>query len=123
MAQERTVTETECIRLDRGDQRPEFDRLVLQSDIPVLVDFYADWCAPCRFLHPILQRVASKAQHPVRVVKVNVDRLPDLAIHYNIRGIPTVILFHQGREVERKLGVKLPGEYLAMIEALENPST
>ncbi len=114
---------TDCFQLDRGDQRHEFDRLVLESDLPVLVEFYADWCPPCRFLHPVLQHVAEQANRPLRVVKVNVDRLPDLAIHYNIRGIPTVVLFYRGREISRTLGVKPPAEYLAMVDSLENTLT
>jgi len=109
--------------LDKGDQSSTFDEVVLQSPVPVLADFYADWCAPCRFLIPILNKVAENAPFPLRIVKVNVDRLPDLAIRYNILGIPTVIVFNKGKEYGRKVGLAQPDTFLTMLEQAQISST
>ncbi len=81
-----------------------FNSLVAQSDMPVLVDFYADWCGPCRALAPILEQLAQEVDG-VRIVKVNVDQAPTLAAQYRVSAIPTLILFDQGRPVQRITGL------------------
>ena len=81
-----------------------FESDVLQSDKPVLVDFWAAWCAPCRMLEPTVQSVADKYAANARVVKVNVDDNPSISQRYGIKGIPTLILFKGGREEERVVG-------------------
>lgn len=83
----------------------DFERVVLQSEKPVLVDFWAAWCGPCRTLGPTVEAVADQYAESVRVVKLNVDENPNIAQRYGIRGIPTLILFQQGEEKERIVGV------------------
>src|SRR4029434_4261443 len=81
-----------------------FEKDVLQSDKPVLVDFWAAWCAPCRMLEPTVAAVAEKYAATARVVKVNVDDNPSISQRYGIKGIPTLILFKGGKEEERAVG-------------------
>ena len=81
-----------------------FDKDVLQSDKPVLVDFWAAWCAPCRILAPTVDAIAEKYATNARVVKVNVDDNPSISQRYGIKGIPTLILFKAGKEEERVVG-------------------
>jgi thioredoxin 1 len=81
-----------------------FESEVLQSDKPVLVDFWAAWCAPCRMLAPTVEAVAEKYAGNARVVKLNVDENPATSQRYGIKGIPTLILFKNGKEEERVVG-------------------
>jgi thioredoxin 1 len=81
-----------------------FDAEVLQSDRPVLVDFWAAWCAPCRMIAPTVAQVAEKYADSARVVKLNVDENPNVPQKYGIKGIPTLILFKNGKEEERVVG-------------------
>ena len=81
-----------------------FEDDVLKSDRPVLVDFWAAWCAPCRMLAPTVEAVAEKYAATARVVKLNVDDNPSVSQRFGIKGIPTLILFKNGREEERVVG-------------------
>ncbi len=81
-----------------------FEQDVLQAGQPVLVDFWAEWCAPCRMLAPTVDAVAEKYAGSARVVKVNVDDNPSVSQKYGIKGIPTLILFKGGKEEERIVG-------------------
>ena len=81
-----------------------FEKDVLQSDKPVLVDFWAAWCAPCRMLAPTVDAVAEAYVSSARVVKLNVDDNPSISQRYGIKGIPTLILFKGGKEEERVVG-------------------
>ncbi len=83
----------------------EWEQEVLQSDQPVLVDFWAPWCAPCRMLAPTVEQVAKKFQGKAKVLKMNVDDNLENPAKYGIRGIPTLILFNKGQEVERRVGI------------------
>src|SRR6266567_7515620 len=87
---------------DTSDSTFETD--VLKSDRPVLVDFWAAWCAPCRMLSPTVEAVAEKYAANARVVKLNVDENPSISQRYGIKGIPTLILFKGGKEEERVVG-------------------
>ncbi|MBO0722366.1 MAG: thioredoxin [Blastocatellia bacterium] len=78
---------------------------VLGSDKPVLVDFWAAWCGPCRMLAPTVEAVAEKYRDKAKVVKLNVDENVESPAKYGIRGIPTLILFHHGQEVDRHVGI------------------
>lgn len=91
-----------------------FDEIVLKSDKPVLVDFYADWCGPCRMLAPTLDEIAE--EHPeYLVVKVNVDDAPELASRYGVMSIPALFTFDNGSIVGQALGVKPKQQILAML--------
>ena len=81
-----------------------FENDVLKSDQPVLVDFWAAWCAPCRMLAPTVEAVAEKYASSARVVKLNVDDNPSVSQRFGIKGIPTLILFKNGKEEERVVG-------------------
>jgi thioredoxin 1 len=82
-----------------------FENEVLNAHQPVLVDFWAAWCAPCRMLAPTVEAVAEKYQGKAKVVKLNVDENVDSSSRYGIKGIPTLILFREGKEAERVVGV------------------
>jgi thioredoxin 2 len=81
-----------------------FDRVVADSPVPVLVDFYADWCGPCKMMAPILDQVAAQRMGNVLVAKVDTDANPMVSQRFGIRSIPTLIVFRGGREVARELG-------------------
>ena len=81
-----------------------FDEKVINSDIPVLVDFWAEWCGPCKMLMPTINKVAADYQGKVVVGKVNVDNHPTLAAEYNVRGIPNILVFHSGQVQEQLVG-------------------
>ncbi|HSQ28559.1 MAG TPA: thioredoxin [Gemmatimonadaceae bacterium] len=96
------------------------EELIRTSELPVLVDFYADWCMPCRLMAPILDEFARDHAGEAIVLKLDTDRNPGVAEQYGIRGIPTLLIFKDGEEVERQVGA-VPGAYLdnllATIEA------
>lgn len=85
-------------------KKKSFSELMKNSAVPVLVDFYADWCGPCKTLSPIVQQVASDLHDRVKVIKVNVDKNQSAAMKYGIRGIPTLILFKEGKILWRQSG-------------------
>lgn len=81
-----------------------FEAEVLKSDAPVLVDFYADWCGPCKMLAPLLEQFAQENPQ-VKVCKINVDDQADLAMDYDVRSIPTLVVFKDGKEANRSVGL------------------
>lgn len=81
-----------------------FEQEVLKSDIPALVDFWAEWCGPCRALGPLVDQVAEENQGKVKVFKMNVDENPDTPARYGVRGIPTLILVKGGQVVDQLVG-------------------
>jgi len=95
--------------------KAEFRSAVLESPVPVLVDFHATWCGPCAWLDPVLTELARKAGGRYRVVKVDVDGAPELARRYRIGSVPTVVLLRNGEEVDRSVGVE-PQRLRAMLE-------
>lgn len=80
------------------------EQVVREASVPVIVDFYADWCAPCRMMAPAFADLAAQRAGQALVLKVDTDRNPTMAIRYAIRGIPTVIVFRDGQEVARQVG-------------------
>jgi len=93
-----------------------FENDVLKSDRPVLVDFWAEWCAPCRMLAPTVEAVAEKYSTTAHVVKLNVDHNPSVSQRYGIKGIPTLILFKNGKEEERVVGATSEGAISRMLD-------
>jgi len=83
-----------------------FQDEVLQSSTPVLVDFWAQWCSPCRALTPILDELAEEYDGKVKIGKVNIDEQQELATQYGVRAIPTMLLFHQGQVTDQVVGLK-----------------
>lgn len=90
---------------------------VLQSDKPVLVDFWAQWCGPCRSIAPLLEQVADERSGSLRVVKVNVDEHPELAGRFQVRSIPTLILFKDGQPQAQRVGALRRGELEAFLDS------
>jgi len=94
-----------------------FEAEVLKSPVPVLVDFWAQWCGPCLMLAPTIDELAELYQGKAKVGKVDVDQAAGLATQYKIQNIPTVLIFDQGQQVERIVGAKHKRDYQASIDA------
>lgn len=94
-----------------------FDTDVLQADIPVLVDFWAEWCGPCRMMSPTVEAIAKDYAGKVKVGKLNVDENGGVAERYNIRGIPTLLLFKGGKVVDQRVGAMGKTEVQKMLDA------
>jgi thioredoxin 1 len=92
-----------------------FDQLVLDSDVPVLVDFYADWCGPCKMIAPVLEEVAREATD-AKIVKVNVDENPQLAARFGISSIPSLLVFKDGEVADQHVGLANKAQLRSMIE-------
>lgn len=88
--------------------KDRFGTEVLQTKVPVVVDFYAPWCGPCKMLSPLLEQLATEFEGRVRFVKVNVDNSPELAGEYEVTGVPTLMLFREGQAVDALIGLLSP---------------
>ena len=100
-----------------------FDREVLQANQPVIVDFWAEWCGPCKMLAPALDEIAREQDGQAVVAKVNVDEQPELAARFDIRSIPTLLYFSGGRRRDQTLGVVSKKTITTKLAALRAPST
>ncbi len=97
------------------------EKVVKGTDVPVLVDFYADWCAPCKMMAPVLDRLARERQGELLVAKLDTDSNPTMAVRFAIRGIPTMIVFREGREWRRQTGAVQPDRLLQLLA--DDPDT
>lgn len=95
-----------------------FEEVVLKSDKPVLVDFWATWCGPCRMLGPVIEEIATEYEGRVVVGKVDVDSNQDYAAKYGVRNIPTVLVFKNGEVVGRQVGVASKNTYTEALDSL-----
>ncbi len=93
-----------------------WDADVLKSDVPVLVDFWAEWCGPCRMVGPAVEQVAKIMAGKVKVAKLNVDENQEIAMRYNVQSIPSLLLFKGGKEIARTIGAAPKEAYLRFIE-------
>ncbi|MCD6257942.1 thioredoxin [Candidatus Aerophobetes bacterium] len=83
----------------------DFKKEVLESDKPVLIDFWAEWCVPCKKIEPIIEELSEEFKNHVKFLRLNVDENPSIAYEYEIRGIPTLVLFKDGKPVDRIVGL------------------
>jgi thioredoxin len=95
-----------------------FEEMLTGSEKPLLVDFYATWCGPCRMLAPILEQVQTHLKGKVQIVKIDTDRYPEIASQYEIHALPTIMLFKQGKPVDRIEGVHPPEKLIERLSPL-----
>ena len=95
-----------------------FETAIATDGVPVLVDFWAEWCGPCHMVAPILEEIAGEKQGEVRIAKLNVDEFPQISDRYGVRGIPTMILFKEGQEKGRIVGAAPKEQLLSKLTTL-----
>ena len=88
---------------------------IINSEVPVLIDFHADWCGPCKMLAPILKEVKAELQDQIKIIKIDVDKNQNLAAQYQVRGVPTMMLFKNGQSVWRQSGVLQKDNIISII--------
>lgn len=94
--------------------KSSFDKII-DSETPVLIDFFADWCGPCKMLAPILTQVKSDLGDKIKVIKIDVDKNQSLAAKYQVKGVPTMLLFKNGKQVWRQSGVLQKNDIIKVI--------
>ena len=94
-----------------------FDQVVVESQIPVLVDFWATWCGPCKIIAPVVEELAKEYDGKMAFTKVNTDENPDLASRFNIRGIPTLMIFKEGKMIDQVVGAVPKAQLKTKIDA------
>ena len=93
-----------------------FEDEVVNSDTPVLIDFWAEWCGPCKEISPILEEIANEMKNKLKIVKINIDENPNIPNQYGIQSIPTLIIFKKGEPVATKIGGVIKSELLTWIK-------
>ncbi|MBK6767520.1 MAG: thioredoxin [Ardenticatenales bacterium] len=100
----------------------DFEAEVLKSDMPVLVDFWAEWCGPCKMLGPVVEEIAGETVGQLKVAKLDIDENQQASFQFGVRSIPTLILFKNGREAERLVGYMPKERILAKLEPHLTPT-
>ena len=94
----------------------EFEAKVLQADKPVLVDFYADWCGPCKMMIPVLDQLSAEKADQIQIYKINVDENPELASQFQVMSIPSLFVMKNGKIVNQSMGARPKNQILAMVK-------
>ncbi|RCJ17728.1 thiol reductase thioredoxin [Nostoc sp. ATCC 43529] len=95
-----------------------FEEMLSDSDVPVLVDFYAEWCGPCQMMVPILEQVNAQLKDRLRIVKIDTEKYTQLATQYQIYALPTLVLFKKGEPVERIEGVRQAADLVKLLQTI-----
>ena len=110
------------MKLTMNTNTNSFENDVLRSEMPVLVDFFATWCGPCRMMSPVLDQVAGSYEGRAKVLKVDIDEAPELAERYGITAVPTLILFHRGQPVQKVTGMQSARQLSALLDSVAAPA-
>lgn len=110
-----SISSPSFIHLDEGT----FDQALRDSNVPVLVDFWATWCAPCRMIAPVLEEIAEEQAEAVRIVKVDADNNPELSNRFGIRNIPTLLFFKGGELKDQVVGLTSKADLISRLNALK----
>ena len=92
-----------------------FENEVVNSDLPVLIDFWADWCSPCKEIAPFLEEISNEMKDKIKIVKINIDENPNIPNQYGVQSIPTLIIFNKGNPVSTKVGSSTKSELISWI--------
>ena len=94
-----------------------FEKEVVNSELPVLIDFWAEWCGPCKEMNPILEEVSSEMEEKIKVLKINIDENPNIPNKYGVQSIPTLIIFKKGEAIATKVGALIKSDLITWIDS------
>ena len=94
-----------------------FEKEVVNSELPVLIDFWAEWCSPCKEMNPILEEVSSEMEEKIKVLKINIDENPNIPNKYGVQSIPTLIIFKKGEAISTKVGASIKSDLITWIDS------
>tara|TARA_B100000686_G_scaffold237331_1_gene245352 strand:+ start:438 stop:758 length:321 start_codon:yes stop_codon:yes gene_type:complete len=94
-----------------------FEKEVVNSELPVLIDFWAEWCGPCKEMNPILEEVSSEMEEKIKVLKINIDENPNIPNKYGVQSIPTLIIFKKGEAIATKVGASIKSDLITWIDS------